>query len=119
MSNWKYTDSTNTVVARINVDGSGESKLVTEIDDWIAEGNTPEPAFTPAELAQQVVVATAVQKDKDDLAAVKTYAKLNALKNMTPVEINTWMTANVTTLVQARDALTTLAIAVSILARRL
>ena len=44
---WKFTDATNTVVYRINDDGSCESHLVEVIADWIAEGNTPEPADIP------------------------------------------------------------------------
>jgi hypothetical protein len=38
---------------------------------------------------------------------------------MTPDEVQAWVSANVTTLAQARDAITTLAIAVSVLGRRL
>jgi len=86
---------------------------------WVADGNTPDPAFTAEELAQQAADALVAQKDRDDLTAAKTYVKLNALKNMTPAEIQTWTAANVTTVAQCRDAVTTLAIAVSILARRL
>jgi hypothetical protein len=62
---------------------------------------------------------TTEEKDQADLTAAKTYAKLNALKNMTPAEIQTWVTNNVTTLAQAKDVIITLGIAVSILARRL
>ena len=47
MSNWKYTDGTNRVVARTNADGSSESCLTTEISEWLSEGNTPEPANAP------------------------------------------------------------------------
>ena len=36
-----------------------------------------------------------------------------------PDEVKAWVTANVTTLAQAQDAITTLAIAVSVLGRRL
>lgn len=43
---WQYTDSTNTVVFRINSDGGIESHLanVTQIQEWISEGNVPIPA---------------------------------------------------------------------------
>ena len=44
MTNWKYTDATNTVVFRTLDNGAMESCLVSVIADWIAEGNTPEPA---------------------------------------------------------------------------
>jgi hypothetical protein len=82
-----------------------------------------ELAMTQAEKdardAANAVAAAAVQKDQDDLTQAKTYAKLVALKNMSPAQIQNWVTNNVTTLAQVRDALATLAIAVSILARRL
>ena len=44
---WKFTDATNTVVYRINDDGSCESHLVEVIADWLEAGNTPEPADIP------------------------------------------------------------------------
>lgn len=44
MNNWKYTDATNSVVARTHADRSSESCLVSVIADWLSEGNTPEPA---------------------------------------------------------------------------
>jgi hypothetical protein len=76
---------------------------------WLADGNTPlarDPDAPPS-------------KDEVDVTTAKNYAKLTALKNMSPAEIQTWTTANVTTVAQCRDAITTLAVAVSILARRL
>jgi hypothetical protein len=85
---------------------------------WVAEGNTPDP-FTAEELAQQALDDIARQKEQADLVAAKTYAKLSALKNMSPAEIQTWVTANVNTLAQAKDAIMTLAVGMSILARRL
>jgi hypothetical protein len=59
---WKYTDSTNKVVYRINDDGSCESHLVEVIADWLSEGNTPEPADPipePVELTPQEKLANA------------------------------------------------------------
>jgi len=44
MSNWKYADTTNKVVVRTNAAGFSESCLVSEIAQWLSEGNTPEPA---------------------------------------------------------------------------
>ena len=58
-------------------------------------------------------------KDAADAYAAKTYKKLENLCKMTPDEVAAWVSANVTTLAQARDAITTLAIAVSVLGRRL
>jgi hypothetical protein len=52
-------------------------------------------------------------------AAARAYAKLAALKTMTPAQVQTWVSANVTNLAQAQDAIATLAIAVGILARQL
>ena len=59
---WKFTDATNTVVYKINDDGSCESHLVEVIADWIAEGNTPDPADPipePVELTPQEKLASA------------------------------------------------------------
>lgn len=58
-------------------------------------------------------------KDAEDAEAAKSYSKLKALIDMSPAQVQTWVTANVTTLAQAQDAIKTLAIAVSILARKL
>lgn len=73
------------------------------------------PAPTPAEIA----AAAQKAKDEADATAAKAYAKLTALRNMTPAQVQSWVAANVTNLAQAQDAIATLAIAVSILARRL
>lgn len=57
--------------------------------------------------------------DEADRAAARAYAKLTALKGMTPAQVQAWVAANVTNLAQAQDAIATLAIAVGILARQL
>jgi len=54
-----------------------------------------------------------------DAATARQYAKLQALINMTPAQVQAWVSANVTTLAAAQDAITTLAVAVSILGRKL
>lgn len=92
-----------------------------DVVEWLKPpGITPTDEQITAELTRlQTLDDIAEQKETADLLAAKTYAKLTVLKTMSPAEIQSWMTANVTTLAQARDALITLAIAVSILARRL
>lgn len=65
--------------------------------------------------------ATLVPPSADDQDALdaKAYPKLSALSAMTPAEVQTWVQGNVNTLAEAKDAIKTLAVAVSILARRL
>lgn len=67
------------------------------------------------------IEASEVEQAKDvaDTAEAKAYAKLQALKAMTPTQVSSWVDANVTTLAEARDAIKTLAIAVAILSRRI
>lgn len=57
--------------------------------------------------------------DEQDAEAARSYAKLRALAGMTPAQVQAWVAANVTTLADAKDAITTLAVAVSVLARQL
>lgn len=99
------------------IDATDRVLIEQHYADWLAAGNTPTPEKppTPAQLAGRA----AAVKDAQDVEAAKGSAKLAALKAMTPAQIQTWAAANVTTLAQARDAITTLAIAVSVLARRL
>ena len=77
--------------------------------EWLAAGNTPAPADPPPPPSQ----------DELNAQAAREYAKLRALRDMTPAQVDAWVEANVTTLAAARDAIKTLAIAVAILARRL
>jgi len=72
-------------------------------------------AATTAETASLVVE----DLNKADVFAARTYAKLIALKNMTPTQVEAWCGANITNLATAKDALITLAVAVGILSRRL
>lgn len=107
---YKFTDQTNSIVSKIDDDGKSRSSCsVDAIAEWIAAGNTPEPADPPPPPTQ----------DQLDIIEAKQHAKLVALSKMTPAQVQTWILANVTNLAQAQDAIATLAIAVSILARRL
>jgi hypothetical protein len=58
-------------------------------------------------------------QDELDAAAAREYAKLIALRSMTPAQVVAWVAANVTNLAQAQDAIATLGVAVSVLSRRL
>jgi len=80
-----------------------------EYQNWASSGNTPLPQ-DPAPLPTQ---------DELDTLAAKGYAKLNALKTMTPTQVQAWIDANINTLADAKDALKTLAVAANILARRI
>ena len=73
------------------------------------------PVKSPERLAAEAAQAAHIA----DLVAAKGYAKLRALSEMTPVQVQSWVEANVNSLADAKDALKTLAVAVSVLARRL
>ena len=55
----------NNTMSVPKADGNREYELIKQ---WLAEGNTPEPEFTEAELAQQVIKAK-VQEAKQYLQA--------------------------------------------------
>ena len=77
---------------------------------WHAEGNEPLAADPPPPPS----------KDEVDATTAKADAKLTALKSLAPAEIRAWVNANFPSLTAAeRDRLATLAVAVSILARRI
>lgn len=88
------------------------AKPVGGVSDWLCDVSaktaisSPLPPIPPTQ-------------DQQDVIAAKANAKLAALRNMTPAQVGAWVDANVTNLAQAQDAIKTLAIAVSILARRL
>ena len=88
----------------------GEMRLGDRVASPVEQAN--HDAMVAAKIAQEQVNAA-------DIAAAKSYAKLQALRTMTPAQIQAWVAANVTNLAQAQDVITTLAIAVGILARRL
>ena len=54
MSNWKYTDSTNTVVYRVNEDGSSESCLASVLpQDTIIDPADVPPVVIPTEVSMR------------------------------------------------------------------
>ena len=65
------------------------------------------------------IAPTPLTQNELDESAARQYAKLISLRNMTPAQVQTWVAANVIADASAKDAITTLAIAVSILSRRL
>jgi hypothetical protein len=74
---------------------------------------------SPSQHTRPTGTAPPPSQDELEATAARAYPKLVALKGLTPAQVQTWVQANVTNLAQAQDAIMTLAIAVSILARRL
>jgi len=70
MTNWKYADTTNTVVFRTLENGGMESCLVSAIAEWLSEGNTPEPADIPPAPTYQELRAAAYPPITDQLDAI-------------------------------------------------
>jgi hypothetical protein len=83
---------------------------------WPEGAVPPTQAQVDAALAQ---IDTAAAAQDADVSAAKQYVKLAALKAMTPAQVGSWIDANINSLADAKDALKTLAIAVSVLTRRL
>jgi hypothetical protein len=70
MTNWKYTDATDTVVFRSLDNGGMESCLVSAIAEWLSEGNTPEPADIPPAPSYQELRAAAYPPFSDYLDGI-------------------------------------------------
>ena len=70
MTNWKYTDATNTVVFRTLAKGGMESCLASAIAEWLSEGNTPEPADIPPAPTYQELRAAAYPPITDYLDGI-------------------------------------------------
>lgn len=75
---------------------------------WQAQGNTPDP-----------IIVLEKTRDEIDRDAARVYDKLVALRAMTPAQVQVYIDANVNNLSQAKEAIKTLAVAVSILARQI
>lgn len=82
------------------------------VADALEAANAPP---TAEQLAEQALR----EKHEADATAAKADAKLTALGAMSPAQVRAWVAANVTNLADAKDVLGTLAVAVSILSRRL
>jgi hypothetical protein len=85
---------------------------------WVALGNTILPRDAQDVAAEAAELATG-QQQVQDIAAARQNAKLQALATRTPAQVQAWVDANVNNLADAKDVLSTLAVAVSVLARRL
>lgn len=69
--NWRFTDSTNTVVYATFEDGHTESHLVTAdcIQAWLAKGNTPLP-YEPPEVDARVEAKAELSETDSEIARV-------------------------------------------------
>jgi hypothetical protein len=67
MNNWRFTDASNRVVARILPDGATESMLASEL----AADVTPDPYIPPQ--ATQATLSAAVQAHLDATARARSY----------------------------------------------
>jgi Cu2+-containing amine oxidase len=110
MTTWK-TDRSGLSASTQYANGSTESRLLSAIP--VTDTILPADPLTPAEIA----AAAKIVQDAADIAEARLYAKLTTLSGMTPTQVRNWVTANVTNLAQAQDAIATLAIAVGILWR--
>lgn len=74
MSNWKFTDANNRIVSRTLPDGRMESCVVEVIADWIAGGNTPDPAdpLPPKDLVAEAKAKLA-EIDLRSIRAIREY----------------------------------------------
>lgn len=70
MKNWKYVDSSNLVVFWQNESCSIDS---VEIQEWIAQGNTPLPADLPTSQQQLAAIEAAIERHMDAVAQAKRY----------------------------------------------
>lgn len=78
------------------------------------------PVKTPQEIAAEIAAREAKEaKNAADSEAARQYTKLANLTEKSPAEVQTWVAGNVNTIADVKDALTTLAIAISVLGRPL
>ena len=83
------------------------------------EASKGDIAPLPEKPQAQIDFEGAQAKAIADAAAAKADAKLAALADMSPAQVRAWVTDNVKTLADAKDVLATLAVAVSVITKRL
>jgi hypothetical protein len=71
---------------------------------------------TPQEIADAQAAQAKLRADSE---AARQYTKLRNLTALSPAEVQTWVSANVNTIADVKDAITTLAVAISVLGRPL
>ena len=76
-------------------------------------------AEMPGKTAEQLARKAEDAKRAQDVADAKADAKLSALADMSPAQVREWVNAQVKTLADAKDVLATLAVAVSVITKRL
>lgn len=114
----------------IRIDRVGETLTIYEPGDVLpSAAAVPDPdatvkvEFTKSRSeslrAEFARFKSSAAKDAADAAAAKQFVKLQNLVQLSPAQVQTWVGENVTNLAQAKDAIATLAVAVSVLARRL
>lgn len=106
MKTYQFADDSRLVV--LVIDEDGVCRLSMAASELPAGAVVLDPPFPPPK-----------SQDELDAEAARQYAKLSALRTMTPAQVTAWIDANVTSLAEAKDAIKTLAIAVGILARRI
>lgn len=82
-----------------------------ELQTYLLAGGNIQPEDPPAPRSPEVI------RMEEDKAAAKRQLRLAALADMTPAQVTTWVSQNVTNFGDAKELLTALAIAVSILSR--
>ena len=93
--------------------------LWREVEEWLDQGNTIEEFRTPEEQAAEDARLLNIQTKEAERQEARAYAKLQAISNMSPSQVRTWVENNVNTLADAKDAIKTLAVAICILSRNL
>ena len=84
-----------------------------------AEASKGDIAPLPEKSQAQIDFEETRAKIVADAATAKADAKLSALADMSPAQVRTWVADNVKTLADAKDVLATLAVAVSVITKRL